>query len=141
ESYEFLHGYELLMADLKQLTRRIFHETLAAIDIPANMRRKLMCVGTWLKCADAVSSFEVDLATFNRAVIVAIGKASNAMVDGLVTLVGEARPLEGIVSAPVAPARPVPGIRYFVAGHPLPNESSCAAASAILELLRGCDER
>jgi len=25
------------MADLKQLARRIFHETLAAIDIPATM--------------------------------------------------------------------------------------------------------
>ena len=36
------------MADLKQLARRIFHETLAAIDIPETMQRKLRREGTVL---------------------------------------------------------------------------------------------
>jgi len=34
------------MPQLKQLARQIFHETLAAIDIPAAMQRKLRRKGT-----------------------------------------------------------------------------------------------
>ena len=128
------------MVDLKHLALRIFHQTLAAIDIPATMQRRLLRVGTRLKCADAVSSFEVDLARFDRIVVVAIGKAAHAMVDGLVAIVGADRQLEGAVAAPVAPPRAVRGMKYFTAGHPLPNEASCAAATAILELLGGCRE-
>src|SRR3954451_7334009 len=75
-----------LMGDLKGLARRIFHETLAAIDIPATMQRKLLRVGTHLKSADAVSSLDVDLAAFSRVVVIGIGKAAHAMVDGLVSL-------------------------------------------------------
>ena len=41
------------MADLKQLARRIFHETLAAIDIPLAMQRKLVREGSLLRCGDA----------------------------------------------------------------------------------------
>ena len=36
------------MAQLKQLARKIFHETLAAIDIPATMQRKLVRKGAVL---------------------------------------------------------------------------------------------
>ena len=125
------------MADLKQLARRIFHETLAAIDIPATMQRKLLRVGTRLRCADAVSSLDVDIAAFDRVVVIAIGKAAHAMVDGLAALLAGERAFEGIVAAPTAPTRAVRGMQYFLAGHPLPNEESCAAAAAILELLRG----
>ena len=129
------------MADLKELARRIFHETLGAIDIPATMQRKLLRVGTRLKCADGVSSLDVDLAAFDRVVMVAIGKAAQAMVDGLVALLGGEYAFEGVVAAPTNPERAIGGLKYFVAGHPLPNAESWAAAEAILALLHGCDER
>jgi glycerate 2-kinase len=130
------------MADLKRLACRIFHETLARIDIPATMQRKLLRVGTHLKCADAVSSFDVDLAAFDRTLVMAIGKAAHAMVDGLAILLGNERAFEGVVAAPTTPAtgRKLRGMRYFTAGHPLPNAESWSAARAILDLLRGCDE-
>ena len=129
------------MGDLKGLARRIFHETLGAIDIPATMQRKLLRVGTHLKCADVVSSLDVDLAAFSRVVVIAVGKAAHAMVEGLVSLLGDGCTLDGVVAAPTAPARAVSGLRYFVGGHPLPNAESWAAGEEILKLLRRCDER
>jgi len=129
------------MADLKGLARRIFHETLASIDISATMQRKLLRVESHLKCADAVSSLDVDLAAFDRVAVIAIGKAAHAMVDGMANLLGEECAFEGVVAAPTTPERAIGGLKYFVGGHPLPNAESWAAAEAILKLLRGCDER
>jgi glycerate 2-kinase len=125
------------MADLKQLARRIFHETLAAIDIPAAMQRKLRRAGTRLHCEGVV----FDLRNFEKLRVVAIGKAAHAMVSGLAAVLAPFMRFEGVVSAPTAPARPLPGMKYFVAGHPLPDEGSWKAAEAILALLKSCDEK
>jgi len=125
------------MADLKQLARRIFHETLAAIDIPAVMRRKLQLEASVLKCGDAF----VDLCAFTKILVIAFGKASHAMVEGLTSLLPAELPLQGVVSAPTPPERPAHGMKYFVGGHPLPNGDSWLAAEAILELMSDCDER
>jgi hydroxypyruvate reductase len=108
------------MAQLKQLARQIFHETLAAIDIPATMQRKLRRKGTALVCGDA----RVDLKNFEKLRVVAIGKAAHAMVDGLAQVLAPFVRLEGVVSAPTAPQKPVAGMKYFLAGHPVPNGAS-----------------
>jgi glycerate 2-kinase len=126
-----------LMADLKQLARRIFYETLAAIDIPATMHRKLRRVGPRLQ-GDSV---DVDLRSFERVCVIAIGKAAHAMVEGLAALLGESVRFEGVVVAPTAPARALSGTQYFAAGHPLPNAQSWQAAVAILAALKTCNER
>jgi hydroxypyruvate reductase len=123
------------MADLKQLARRIFHDTLAAIDIPATMQRKLRRDGSQLHCGAAV----VDLGTFDCVQVVAIGKAAHAMVEGLAAVLGPGMAFEGVVSAPTAPAETLRGMRYFLAGHPLPNAASWRAAEEILALLSKCD--
>jgi glycerate 2-kinase len=125
------------MADLKQLARRIFHETLAAIDIPATMQRKLRREGSRLHCGRPV----VDLDAFDTVRVIAIGKAAHAMVDGLASLLPSGLVFEGVVSAPTAPARATSGMQYFLAGHPVPNVESWKAAEAILALLKTCDER
>src|SRR5260221_631522 len=44
------------MADLKHLARLIFHETLAAIDIPAVMQRKLRVAGSLLHCGAPIAA-------------------------------------------------------------------------------------
>ncbi|MGB7232686.1 MAG: DUF4147 domain-containing protein, partial [Candidatus Acidiferrum sp.] len=62
-------------------------------------------------------------------------------VEGFVGLLGENFSIEGIVSAPTPPARPVPDMKYFVAGHPTPDAQSWNAAEATLELLKQCDEK
>lgn len=125
------------MAQLKQLARQIFHETLAAIDIPATMQRKLRRKGTVLVCGDA----KVDLKDFEKLRVVAIGKAAHAMVDGLAQVLAPFVRLEGVVSAPTAPQKAVAGMKYFLAGHPVPNGDSWKSAEAILALLKKCDEK
>jgi glycerate 2-kinase len=125
------------MPQLKQLARQIFHETLAAIDIPAAMQRKLQRKGTVLKCGDA----RIDLRNFEKLRVVAIGKATHAMVEGLELVLAPFLRIEGVVSAPAPPRKPVPGMKYFVAGHPTPNIESWKSAEAILALLKKCDEK
>src|SRR5438552_6000269 len=105
------------MPQLKQLVRQIFHETLAAIDIPATMQRKLRRKGAVLFCDGA----KVDLRDFERLRVVAIGKAAHAMVDGLAQVLIPFVRLEGVVSAPTAPQKPAAGMKYFVEGDPAQN--------------------
>src|SRR6267143_2065453 len=64
------------MPQLKQLARQIFHETLAAIDIPATMQRKLRRKGTMLVCGEK----RIDLRDFEKLRVVAIGKAAEAIL-------------------------------------------------------------
>jgi hydroxypyruvate reductase len=125
------------MADLKKLARHIFQETLAAIDIPRTMQRKLRREGTRLHCDGKI----FDLREFDKLRVVAIGKAAHAMVDGLALVLEPFVRFEGVVSAPTAPRKPLPGMKYFVGGHPIPNEESWKAAESILALLKHCDER
>jgi len=125
------------MADLKDIARQIFHETLAAIDIPAAMERKVLRDGPLLRCDDAT----IDLRAFTKVFVVAIGKVAHAMLDGLRSLLPAEIPFDGIASAPTPPSRPVSGIRYFTGGHPLPNSESLHAAKKTLALLQECDEK
>lgn len=125
------------MADLKQIARQIFHETLAAIDIPASMQRKLHRRGTRIACGEKT----FDLKDFGKIRVVALGKAAHPMLEGLVQVLAPFVRFEGVVSAPSPPRKSVPGLKYFVAAHPVPNEESWNAAEAILALLKKCDEK
>jgi hydroxypyruvate reductase len=125
------------MQQLKQIARQIFHETLAAIDIPATMQRKLVRRGAVLVCGGT----RIDLRGFEKLRVVAIGKAAHAMVEGLALVLAPFVRLEGVVAAPTATRKPLAGMKYFVAGHPVPNAESWKAAEAILALLKKCDEK
>jgi glycerate 2-kinase len=123
------------MADLTRLARQIFQETLAAIDIPAAMQRKLHRVGPVLQC----DTLAVDLRAFKKVRVVAIGKAAHAMLKGLQALLPEQTEIAGVLCAPTPPHRAEKGVRYFAGGHPIPNAQSLEAAAAILGLLQECD--
>jgi hydroxypyruvate reductase len=125
------------MLDLKQSALQIFRETLAAIDIPATMRRKLCRDGSQIH----VDGATLDLASFERICAVAIGKASVAMTCGLVELLSPSFQAAGIVVAPSSAGNVPSGFRTIVAGHPVPNESSFAAGRAILDFLTTTNER
>ena len=105
------------MANLKQLARQIFHETLGAIDIPATMQRKLVRLGAQL----TIQQKSFDLSAFEKLRVVATGKAAHGMVDGLVAVLAPFVRFEGVVSAPTAPRNPVSGMKYIVAGQPVTN--------------------
>ncbi|MBI3663465.1 MAG: DUF4147 domain-containing protein [Acidobacteria bacterium] len=125
------------MAELKQIARRIFAETLAAIDIPATMSRKLACIGTRIQCGES----GVDLAAYERIVAVAVGKAGYAMASGLCDVLAPDFQVSGILAIPSAPPRELPGFKTFLAGHPVPNAASLEAGRVALDLLAGCAER
>jgi hydroxypyruvate reductase len=48
---------------------------------------------------------------------------------------------QAVVAAPTPPLIALDGVKYFVGGHPTPDEQSWKAAEAILELLAECDEK
>jgi hydroxypyruvate reductase len=125
------------MADLKQAALRIFRETLAAIDIPSSMRRKLGRAGSRI----FVNGAPFDLAAFERICAIAIGKASVAMARGLAELLSPDFRAEGIVVAPSDASGLPEGFRAIVAGHPVPNEGSFAAGRAILDLLAAANRQ
>jgi len=124
------------MADLKQAALQIFRETLAAIDIPSAMRRKLDRTGSRI----FVNGAPFDLAAFERICVIAIGKASVAMARGLAESLSPDFRAEGIVVAPVAAPGLPEGFRSIVAGHPVPDMGSFAAGRAILDLLAATNQ-
>src|SRR5215469_8851747 len=125
------------MALGKQIAREIFQQTLSSIDIAGVMERKLQFEGKRLVLANGST---IDFSNASRIQIVAIGKAAHAMVTGLVALLPRGTACTGVIAAPTTPAQAIPGMEYFVAGHPTPNSESWRAAEVILRLLRLCDE-
>jgi glycerate 2-kinase len=125
------------MASGKHIARHIFQQTLASIDIPRVMEWKLALRGMELWLPDC----RIDLSTFSRVQVVAIGKAAHAMVSGLLNIFPVSLPCAGIVAAPTPPEIALQNFEYFLAGHPIPNMDSWRAAEAILRLLHTADER
>jgi len=122
---------------VKQVAQRVFRETLAAIDIPATLQRKLARNGSQIRAGDV----SVDLQDFASIVAIAYGKASFAMAEGLAQVLAPEFRTEGILVVPAPPPRDLPGWQTFVGGHPVPNAASLAAGRAILDRLGRCDDR
>jgi glycerate 2-kinase len=119
------------MTDLKSLARKILDETLAAVDV-----RRAVCAAVERHGSRiAIEGVEVDLAEFSSLRVVAFGKAAAGMAEGLAEVLAPDYKFEGILVVPSLPPRPIPGLKLFVAGHPMPNEESFAAARAIFDLL------
>lgn len=127
--------------DLKVAARRIFQQTLAAIDIHTAIARRLERDGPRICTGAGGRNGEIDLRDFREIVVIALGKASIAMAEGFQAVLAPDFKVEGILVSPAAPPRALQGWRSFVGGHPLPTEESFVAGRAILERLARCDER
>lgn len=125
------------MKDRKAIARRIFLDTLAGIDIPATLARKLRRRGAVIHTGET----PVDLRSFREIVGISIGKAGFALAEGLSAVLAPDFRSRGILVVPAAPPKKLDGWETFVAGHPVPNAESFRAGRAILELLRRCDDR
>jgi glycerate 2-kinase len=120
------------MKDRKEVARQIFLDTLAGIDIPATLARKLRRRGSVVHAGE----LPVDLRSFREIVAISIGKAGYALAEGLTAVLApEFRP-RGILVVPAAPPKKLEGWETFVAGHPVPNEESFHAGRAILDRVR-----
>src|ERR1700681_1796979 len=124
------------MANLKHAALTIFHETLAAIDIPLSMRRKLGRAGSQI----FVNGEPFDLAMFEHIRAISIAKASAAMARGLAELLSPDFRAAGIIVAPTAASGLPEGFRAIVAGHPVPDKRSFEAGRAILDLLAATNQ-
>jgi hydroxypyruvate reductase len=156
---------------VNKIAERIFRRTLAAIDVPGAIEKKLGRRGSLIRAGQRA----IDLHEFHSIVAIAYGKASLAMAEGLLRVLSPDFSPEGILVVPATPARQplesvsqpgfssghdfsraasraeserlqplrheLPGWQIFIGGHPVPNEASFAAGRAILDRLARCDER
>lgn len=120
---------------MRKLAREIFLDTLREISIP----RVLAKTVEYSRGVLRVEQDLYDLTSYARVLVIAMGKAAHTMLSSLLAQTGPQ--LEGIVVCPHPPEFQHPGFRYFIAGHPLPNEESIRAARAILKYVSDLDER
>ena len=120
---------------MKKTAEHVFRHTLAAIDIPSALARRMDRRGLLIS---AGGSSDIDLSGFREIVAIAFGKAALAMARGLHEVLIPEFPPDGIVVVPAPASLSLPGWKTFVGGHPLPTAESFAAGKAILERLARC---
>src|SRR5215475_5089051 len=126
-------GAEVSPERMRELLRQIFLDTLQQISIPRVFSQKIEYSRGVLR----VEQDLYDLSSFERVLVIAIGKAAHAMLESLVAQTGPT--LQGIVCS-VANDSHQPGFRYFTSGHPLPNDESISGAKAILKAVSPLSE-
>ena len=118
-----------LALDMRVTARHLFEHALGEASIDRAFQRHLDCdKGVLRICEDLY-----DVESYNRVLVISIGKAAHAMVNSLEMQAGNR--FQGIVASSVDPLSQVHGFRYFRGGHPLPNQESVRAAEAMLKSL------
>lgn len=120
---------EKLALDMRITARHLFEYALVEASIDRAFQRHVDCDRGVLRVCEDLH----DLDSYNRVLVISIGKAAHAMVNSLEMQAGSR--FEGIVASSVDPASQVRGFRYFRGGHPMPNQESIRAAEAILKSL------
>jgi len=114
---------------MRVTARQVFEHALSQSSIDRSFERNVSCErGVLRVCEDLY-----DLHSFNRVLVVSIGKAAHTMVSALEIQAGSN--FEGIVASSVQPGAQARGFRYFHGGHPTPNQESIRAAEAMLKSL------
>jgi glycerate 2-kinase len=127
---------------VKQAAQSIFRRTLAAIDIPAALARKLARDDSRIHVGEGSAAEDfIDFRDYREIVAIAFGKASSAMAEGLTAILPPEFRADGILVVPAPPRRNLPSWATFVGGHPVPNAQSFDAGRTILDRLSLCDER
>jgi len=120
---------EKLALDMRVTARHLFERALGEASIDRAFQRHVDCDRGVLRiCQDLY-----DLDSYNRVLVISMGKAAHAMVNSLEMQAGNR--FEGIVASSVDPVSQVRGFRYFRGGHPTPNQDSIRAAEAMLKSL------
>jgi len=123
--------------DLKELARGIFDRALADCSIERAFERMMHTAGEGTRLLLGGEE-AVALDRLKRVRVVAMGKASAAMLHALLTRMPlPARcDLRGVLIAGERPSDLPASIQFFSGGHPVPNEASFAGAAAALSMLR-----
>jgi glycerate 2-kinase len=128
-------GTEAALREMRDRAREMFDHALRECSIPHAFSRQVLYDGEHLRIGKGL----YDMASFERVLVVSIGKAGHTMADAFSNILGTG--LTGVIACPNAPPAQVFGFRYFVGGHPLPNEESLRAGDAILRLVAGASPR
>jgi hydroxypyruvate reductase len=115
--------------------KEMFEHALSECSIPRAFSKHVLYDRGELRLGNDVYA----LGSFSRTLVVSIGKAGHTMAEALVNIIGTG--LTGIVACPNAPPAQLFGFRYFLGGHPLPNDDSLRSGDAILRLLSGLSPR
>jgi glycerate 2-kinase len=120
---------ERIAIEMRVTARHLFEHALSESSVDRAFERHVSCErGVLRVCEDLY-----DLHSYNRVLVVSIGKAGHTMVSALEIQAGNN--FEGIIAGSVQPGSQVRGFRYFHGGHPTPNEESIRAAEAMLKSL------
>jgi glycerate 2-kinase len=122
-----------LALDMRVIARHLFEHALAEASIDRAFQRHVDCDKGVLRIGEDL----YDLDSYNRVLVISIGKAAHAMVNSLEMQAGSR--FQGIVAGSVDPVSQLRGFRYFRGGHPMPNQESIRAAEAILKSLNAQD--
>jgi glycerate 2-kinase len=129
---------DLVFETLHSTATEIFTGALAACNIESAFDRRLRFEGNVLQrlLPDGSGPETIDISAYRRVFVIALGKAAEPMLNVLLKKMNRRKGLRGICCTNQQPRERNWRIRYFEAGHPLPNEESFAAAKASLALLR-----
>jgi glycerate 2-kinase len=120
---------ERIAIEMRVTARHLFEHALGESSIDRAFQRHVSSErGVLRVCEDLY-----DLHSYNRVLVVSIGKAAHTMVSALEIQAGNN--FEGIVASSVLAGSQARGFRYFYGGHPTPNEESIRAAEAMLKSL------
>jgi glycerate 2-kinase len=122
-----------LALDMRVIARHLFEHALAEASIDRAFQRHVDCDKGVLRIGEDL----YDLDSYNRVLVISIGKAAHAMIISLEMQAGSR--FQGIVAGSVDPVSQVRGFRYFRGGHPVPNQESIRAAEAMLKSLTAQD--
>ncbi|MBN2873524.1 MAG: glycerate kinase [Spirochaetales bacterium] len=115
----------------------IFRAGIARVDPVAMVQRAVTIVagdsGPRLLASAGGVEAAYDLSRYDRVFATGMGKATARMAAGLEHALGD-RLSGGLIAVKKGHAEPLSRIRTMEAGHPLPDDSSVAAAQAILDL-------
>jgi hydroxypyruvate reductase len=129
------------MSNLDQLyadASAIFNHALEACDISAAIDRHLRFESKNLirQTSPLLKPATFPLDQYKKILIIAFGKAALTMTNALLDRLPPKTSFRGVCAAPEVPARHTWRIRYYAAGHPLPNPDSFKAAKEALRLLK-----
>ena len=123
---------------LHSTATEIFTGALAACNIESAFERRIHFEGNVMRrlLPDGSGPETIDISSYKRVFVIALGKAANPMLDVLLEKMKRRKGLRGICCTDQQPRKRNWRFRYYEGGHPLPNDESFAAARATLALLR-----
>jgi len=119
---------ESLAHEMRVIARDIFRHALREASVAKAFERSVEYSRGVLRVCDDLYPLD----GFPRVFVIAFGKAAHSMLEGLSSQAGT---MSGIVAAPIEPTTQLSGFRYFLGGHPVPNEESVRAAQSVLKAL------